>query len=172
MTKASNYLGTAGELHIASELALRGYVVHVPMTDEGGDLFLVRESDGVTGRIQVKASLEGVHPKLPGYPAFTFTIKSAMLSAPNASTVKNKLLCAMLMIATNSKSWSTTLVIPARVLLKLSPLQAGSPSKTIWIIVDPATGDLHLGGKGGYILNRYAKNWDRFFPVVVGRSSI
>lgn len=172
MPKTVNYLGTAGELYIASELALRGYVVHVPMTDEGGDLFIVRETDGVSARIQVKSSVEGTHKGHPGYPAFAFTFNARMASATTIPPIKSKLLCAILLIKSGSKTWSKTIVVPARTLLKHSPAKAGALTKTIWIFEDPKTGKLLLGGKSGPVLDKYAKRWPWFFPPVAGRSSI
>jgi hypothetical protein len=51
MSRSKNYLGAAGELRVASELSLRGYIVHVPVVDEGGDLWVVNEDAGHSQRV-------------------------------------------------------------------------------------------------------------------------
>lgn len=51
-----SFLGKAGETHAASHIALRGYVMSLPLTDIGEDLFAVDAETSKTLRVQVKAS--------------------------------------------------------------------------------------------------------------------
>jgi len=57
MSKKNNlFLGKAGEFAIISEFLCRGWNVAIPEVDSGDDVFVVRDSDGVFSRVQVKTS--------------------------------------------------------------------------------------------------------------------
>lgn len=51
------YVGRAGQMAVMAEFLLRGYNVAVPEVDVDDDIFVVRDSDGVYSRIQVKTAL-------------------------------------------------------------------------------------------------------------------
>ncbi len=52
----NNYIGKAGQLFVMSEFLMLGYNVAIPEVDRGDDIFVVRDSDGNLGRIQVKTA--------------------------------------------------------------------------------------------------------------------
>lgn len=52
----TQHIGTAGQLAVMSELAVRGYNVAIPQIDIGDDIFVVNDQAGGLWRIQVKTS--------------------------------------------------------------------------------------------------------------------
>ena len=52
----TQYVGTAGQLAVMSELSLRGYNVAIPQIDKGDDVFVVNDASGAMARVQVKTS--------------------------------------------------------------------------------------------------------------------
>lgn len=58
MTKKFNqYLGKAGHLSIMSEFLMLGWNVAIPEVDNGDDIFVVQDDNGILRRVQVKTSM-------------------------------------------------------------------------------------------------------------------
>lgn len=55
-SRQNPYIGTAGQLAVMSELALRGYNVALPTIDKGDDVFVVNDHTRQLWRIQVKTA--------------------------------------------------------------------------------------------------------------------
>jgi hypothetical protein len=50
------YLGRAGQYHAMSEFLVRGWNIAVPEVDVGDDILVLKDSDGILRRVQVKTA--------------------------------------------------------------------------------------------------------------------
>jgi hypothetical protein len=158
MPRSKIYVGAAGEFRAGSELSLRGYVVHLPVVDEGGDLWTVVEDSGVAARIQVKTSASRNRTKWSNHIAHQINIKAALLQP--GQQVNFVVHCI------HDRSWHT-LVMSRDELVALLPgaLPGAGRTKTVWFVFSQ-TGDILIGGTGGPSARTYLDSWDSHFPLI------
>ena len=76
----TQYVGTAGQLAVMSELSLRGYNVAIPQIDKGDDVFAVNDATGAMWRVQVKTSQGRKQKKSDAY---HFRIRQSAIATPS-----------------------------------------------------------------------------------------
>lgn len=160
MSRKKNYIGAAGELRAASELALRGYVTHLPSIDEGGDLYVVVEDSGATTRVQVKTSASPNSTKFPGHIGHQVNIKGSLLQVGLQPEVVFVVHCL------HGGAWRSLVMKQSDVLGVLSGGVPAVGQQKVWWIVFDGTDQPHSGGAGGAGLSAFLNNWNAIFPVV------
>jgi hypothetical protein len=137
---------------------LRGYIVHIPAVDEGGDLWVVNEDSGQTRRVQVKTCASPSTTKWPALIAHQVSIKGSLLQPGQELVFVFHLL--------HSGAWHT-LVIHAQALAAIVPggVPAANQTKNVWFVFHP-DGRVTIGGMGGVSVEQYLGAWDGYFPVV------
>lgn len=156
--RAKLYIGAAGELRTGSELSLRGYLIHLPVMDEGGDIWVVVEDTGAATRVQVKTSASPNRTQWPGKVAHQVNIKGALLQASQSLT--------FVFHCIHDGVWHT-FVMTRDELAAILPGKLPQPSgqKVVWFVFD-GTGSVRLGSSKGPSMQYYADAWDDHFPLV------
>jgi hypothetical protein len=152
------YAGAAGELRAASELSLRGYIVHIPLVDEGGDLWALAEDAGNSFRVQVKTAVATNLRRSPGNVSLQINFKGGSFQVAKQMT--------LVLHSIFDRAWHT-IVMNRDELAAIAPggLPEKSGQKSLWFIFLP-NGAAFLGGVKGPSLSRYVDAWDRYFPNV------
>ncbi|MEM7535443.1 MAG: hypothetical protein AAF639_24920 [Chloroflexota bacterium] len=157
MSKLSNlYIGRAGQMVVMAEFLVRGYNVAVPEVDVGDDIFVVRDSDGLHTRIQVKTT--NATDTQQGYSA-RYTLKMSQLRIPSAPETW------YVFVNRLHEEWKSFLVAPRQELLDLHDLyDIGSVNKNgVLSLYVSYTGDEVICS--GQDLRQYLNNWNSWAQI-------
>lgn len=153
-----NYLGKAGELRVASELSLRGYITHMPAVDEGGDLFAVHADTLESFRLQVKTCATPNYTQIHGGTSYLVNIKGSLLKATKSPIY-------FILHCVHDREW-WTFVFSREELVNAMPGAAptGEGQKSLYIGFHKD--DVKLGGAGGKSIKARRDAWGTHFPAL------
>jgi len=157
MSKLSNlYVGRAGQMVVMAEFLVRGYNVAIPEVDVGDDIFVVRDSDGLHTRIQVKTT--NATKTQQGYSA-RYTLKLSQLENPSTPETW------YVFVNRLQNEWESFLVIPRQDLFDLYELHdIGSVSKNeiLSLYISYTDDEIICSGQN---FMKYLNNWDSWLPI-------
>lgn len=183
-----HYLGTAGELHVASQLSLRGYGVNLPLTDVGDDLFATNDVTDEAWRVQVKSSANpvGGKPHLKSWKdfyGFKFSAKRTILTA----SPKNFIFAYNIFFDTKHLTFLFSASELNSLLEKEKKEEKGGKedvnetdederetqdrNKNVYILIPRAESTpIRLGGANGADITKYCDRWDELFPDLFSKT--